>query len=111
MAALAGARVDVAVLEVADGLLQPETAALIRAEWFARLIDGTLFATADAMAAQAGVEQLRGLGLPILAVGGRLTSSPLEQREAARATEHPVLAPREFADPITAQKFLEHARD
>jgi hypothetical protein len=110
MATLAGARVDVAVLEVADGLLQPETAALVRAEWFARLIDAALFATADAMAAQAGVEQLRGLGLPILAVGGRLTSSPLEQREAAQATEIPVLAPREFADPVTAQKLLEHAR-
>jgi hypothetical protein len=110
MAALAAAGVDVAVLEVADGLLQPETAALVRAEWFARLVDGALFAAADAMAAQAGVEQLRGLGLPVLAVGGRLTSSPLERREAALATELPVLAPRELAAPVTAQKLVEHAR-
>ena len=110
MAALAAAPVDVAVLEVADGLLQPETAALVRAEWFARLVDGVLFATADAMAAQAGVEQLRALGLPVLAAGGRLTSSPLEQREAAQAVEIPVLSPREFSDPVTAQKLVEHAR-
>jgi hypothetical protein len=56
------------------------------------------------------VEQLRSLGLPILAAGGRLTSSPLEQREAAQATGLPVLSPREFSDPITAQKLVEHAR-
>jgi hypothetical protein len=110
MATLAGARVDVAVLEIADGLLQPETAAIVRSEWFARMVDGVLFATADAMAAQAGVEQLRSLGLPILAAGGRLTSSPLEQREGAQATGLPVLSPREFSDPITAQKLVEHAR-
>lgn len=110
MAGLAGARVDVAVLEVADGLLQPETAAIVRSEWFAGLVDGLLFATADAMAAQAGVEQLRGLNLPIIAAGGRLTSSPLEQREAAQATALPVLSPREFSDPVTTEKLLEHAR-
>jgi hypothetical protein len=62
------------------------------------------------MAAQAGVEQLRRLDLPILAVGGRLTSSPLEQREAAQATGLPVLSPREFSDPVTAQKLVEHVR-
>ncbi|HEY5657586.1 MAG TPA: DUF1611 domain-containing protein [Myxococcota bacterium] len=109
MAGLAGARVDVAVLEVADGLLQPETAALVRADWFARMIDGALFAAGDAMAALAGVQLLRALRLPVLACTGRLTSSPLEEREAAQATELPVLSPREIADPVTAQKLVDHA--
>lgn len=110
MAALAAAGVDVAVLEVADGLLQPETAALVRSEWFATLTDAVLFASGDAMAVRTGVEQLRGEGLRVLAACGRVTSSPLEQREAHLATDAPVLGSRELADAITARKLVDHAR-
>ena len=73
------------------------------------MIDGALFAAGDAMAALAGVQLLRALRLPVLACTGRLTSSPLEEREAAQATELPVLSPREIADPVTAQKLVDHA--
>jgi hypothetical protein len=110
MAALAAAPVDVAILEVADGLLQPETAALLRSAWFGTLVDAALFASGDAMAARTGVEQLRREGLRVLAACGRITSSPLEQREAHLATEAPVLSSRELGDAITARKLVDHAR-
>jgi hypothetical protein len=56
---LASAQVDVILLEVADGLFQHETAALLRSLRFRALTDGCLFAAGDAMAAAGGVAWLR----------------------------------------------------
>lgn len=88
---LADASVEAAVLEVADGLLQDETAALIGHPEFAARVDAVVFAAGDAMGAIAGVERLRSLGLPVVAVSGLLTCSPLATREAAAALDVPVL--------------------
>lgn len=83
--------VDAVVLEVADGLYQEETAALLGSRRFAEVVDGVVFAAGDAMGAAAGSQWLRRHGLPVLAVTGALTASPLAAREAARATGLPVL--------------------
>ncbi len=103
---IASAEVDVILLEVADGLLQHETAALLRSPRFRALIDGFLFAAGDAMAAAGGVAWLRRETLPVIGVGGVLTAAPLGCREACEATGLPVLGKRELADPITAEKLV-----
>lgn len=82
---------DTLVLEVADGLFQTETAQLLASPAFARRVDGIVFAAGDALGALAGVEWLRRYPLPVLAVSGLLTASPLACREAVTATGLPVL--------------------
>lgn len=83
---LAKAGMDVIVLEVADGLYQEETAALLGSAAFKKLVNSVIFAAGDAMGAMAGVEWLRRKGLPVIAVSGLLTASPLAIIEAANAT-------------------------
>jgi hypothetical protein len=82
---------EVAVLEIADGLLQPETAWLV--ERLPGFADAVVFAATDALSARAGVDVLRGLGLPVRAVSGLVTRSPLASREASTATLLPVVSP------------------
>lgn len=97
--ALAAEGAEVAVLEVADGLLQRETAMLVGSPLFAQRSDALLFAAGDAMRAANGVRELQARGLPVAAVTGLLTRSPLARREAALATALSVLSPAELARP------------
>lgn len=82
---------EVIVIEIADGLLQRETRALIESTLFRARVDAVLFAAGDAMGAVAGVQMLRELGLPVRASTGCLTASPLAMREAAAGHGLPVL--------------------
>lgn len=81
---LAVDRTDVNVIEVADGLYHEETAALVTDELFRDRVDGVVFAARDALGAVAGVRWLAEAGLPLLAVSGVLTASPLAMRELER---------------------------
>jgi hypothetical protein len=97
---------DIIVVEIADGLLQRETAALLDpAARFSSRIDALFLAAADSMGAHAGVEWLRARNLPLRAVSGVLTASPLAAREAHMAAGVDVIATREFADPDNAAKL------
>jgi hypothetical protein len=87
---LADSGPDVVVLEIADGLLQQETAALLKQKSFTGRIDAVMFAAYDALGAQAGVHHLERLDLPVIGVTGVVSSSPLATREAAEATGLPV---------------------
>jgi len=89
---LAASGADVAVIEVADGVFQRETAALIASSAFHETVDTVVFAAGDAMGALAGVEHLRLLGLPVVAASGLLTCSPLATAEAAEHLSVPVLS-------------------
>jgi hypothetical protein len=97
---LAKSGVDAIVLEVADGLYHEETQALLGIaspatqagqNHLAELADGVVFAASDAMGARTGVDMLRHAGMPILAVAGMLTRSPLAVREARENIGLPVL--------------------
>lgn len=92
---LASEGCDVVVLELADGLLQEETA------WLARRLPGfadpVVFAAVDALSARSGVALLREIGVPVRAVSGLVTRSPLATREAMAATGLPVLSPAVLA--------------
>ena len=88
---LAAAGCDVAVVEIADGLLFPETSGLIEMPEARALIDGAVVAAGDALGAVASVACLDRLGVSVLAVAGKLTSSPLAVREAASALMQPIV--------------------
>jgi Domain of unknown function (DUF1611_C) P-loop domain len=87
---LATEGVDAIVLEIADGLYQDETSAVVSSPNFRETVDGVVFATGNALGAAAGVEWLRRYQLPVLAVSGLVTASPLAAREAGKATGLPV---------------------
>ena len=91
VARLAADGVDAVVMEVADGLFQRETSTLLRSPVFRRSIDKLVFAAGDAMGAVAGTAHLLACRLPLVAVSGALTQSPLSTREASSVIEAPVL--------------------
>ena len=107
---LAKAGMDVIVLEVADGLYQAETAALLDSPVFARTVNDVIFAAGDAMGAAAGVEWLRRKGLPVSAVSGLLTASPLAITEAANATGLPVFDKKMLRDAAIATELGLYSR-
>ena len=85
---LAAEGAEVVVLEIADGVLQCETGWLLQ-----RLVgvaDAVVFAAVDPLSACFGVEILRRHGLPVRAVSGLVTRSPLASREVK--TEVPLLS-------------------
>jgi hypothetical protein len=96
---------DIVVMEVADGLLQRETAGLIADPWFAQFISGLVFACGDAVAAMGGVAHLARLGLVADALTGLVSCSPMASNEAQAATGLPVLTKEDLADPAEATGF------
>ncbi|MDO7837159.1 DUF1611 domain-containing protein [Sphingobium sp. HBC34] len=96
---------DVAVIEVADGLFQTETSALLQEPRFAGAIDKVILAAGDAMGAAFGYQWLAAKGLPISLIAGCVGSSPLGLREAACATGLPVATLSELGDPQIAPRF------
>ena len=83
--------VDAAIVEIADGVLQIETSALLRSEVFGSLVGGLIMASQDAMGASAGVHWLmKNTRPPVLALSGLLSAAPLQAREATQALGLPV---------------------
>lgn len=100
------ARVDVIIIEIADGLLQRETAALIQSATFRNLVRGVIFCAGDAMGASSGVEWLEQRGIPVLAVSGALSAAPLAIQETQQVTGLPVLRRDELATPLVVRELL-----
>jgi len=75
------------VVEIADGLLQVETAALLNSPQFRSTVDHFLFAAGEPMAAVGGVGMLRKWGIEPLAVSGVVSMSPLNIREVEAAVK------------------------
>jgi hypothetical protein len=84
------------VIEIADGLLQPETAALLRCPRFTESVDHWVFATSDPLAADGGVRLLRTWGIEPLAISGIFSMSPLAMREAQNTTDIRCVTAREL---------------
>lgn len=97
------ANVDVIVVEIADGLLQRETAALLNSKTFYKVVDGIIFAAGEAMGAAAGAELLERKKLPLVGISGRLTASPLAIIETEKVTGLPVLDKAALASPTIVE--------
>jgi hypothetical protein len=85
-----------AVIEVADGLLQRETATLLQSPAFTSTVDAWVLAAGEPMAAAAGVSLLREWGIEPIALSGVVSMSPLGIREVQTATGLPCLTAREL---------------
>ncbi len=104
---------DIIIVEVADGLLQRETSRLFNTPTFTDWADGVIFAANDALGAQAGVSWLAARQLPVFAITGVLTSSPLACREAEDICGLPIYHTGALARPSVSQyiyKCLQYRR-
>jgi len=96
---------QIAVVEIADGLFQRETGALVADPWFRARLSGLVFACGDAVAAAGGVAELARHGLRPDALTGIVSCSPMASAEAVAATGVAVLRKDDLADPAEANVF------
>ncbi|MBO9447382.1 DUF1611 domain-containing protein [Ruegeria sp. R14_0] len=106
---------DIAVMELADGIFQRETAALLADASVRDRFSKYLFACADPVAAAGGVAELGRNGIRPIALTGMLSCSPMAVEEAQTATGVQVLTRRQLLDPayantLAARAGIERAR-
>lgn len=82
---------EVVVVEIADGVFQQETRAILKSSRIRDRMDGILFAAPDALSALGGVMVLEKEGLSPFAISGMVSCSPLATAEAAEITSRPIL--------------------
>jgi len=102
-------RVDVLVMEIADGLLQRETELLLRSAYVQQRIDGCLFSSGEAMGAIAGVQWLRAQRIEVLGLAGTITRSPLARAEAESAIGLKAIGLEQLCDAQAAMELLTRA--
>ncbi|MEM7496855.1 MAG: DUF1611 domain-containing protein [Pseudomonadota bacterium] len=101
---------DVALVELADGIFQRETAALLADPAVRARFDGLLFAAPDAASAVGGIAHLEARGLVPDLVTGMLSRSPLAAAEASAAAGIRVVDRPSLRDPAFAGAFLAEMR-
>lgn len=79
------------VMEIADGLLQRETAFLLQDKAFMNTIHNVVFSCGDSLAAIQGIEILKKYGIHPCVISGRFTMSPLLISEVQEFLNLPVL--------------------
>jgi hypothetical protein len=100
---------DIIVMEIADGLLQRETALLLEHEAVRRRVGGVVLAAPCAASALFGLAEVARLGHHVVAVSGRVTSSPLATRELANQSPVCITSSVGTGDEL-AEVVLEHFR-
>ncbi len=110
---LSNHKVDIILLEIADGLMQPETSALLQSKCFVSLVDGVFFSAAEALSVQAALDWMSSCKLPLLGVSGALTASPLALEETRQLCSVPVFTKEELCATGFHQQLAElmHEQD
>ncbi len=93
---------NIAVMELADGIHQRETAALLADADARTRFSKYLFACADPVAAAGGVSELARNGIRPMALTGMLSCSPMAATEAQSVTGVQVLTRGQLLDPAYA---------
>lgn len=96
----------VAVVEIADGIFQHETAELLRSSVLREKLTGVMFAAPDALGAVGGVRHLQQIGLKPFAVSGMVSCSPLATAEAERNTQTPIVSREALCNPDVATQLV-----
>lgn len=97
------------VVEIADGLLQNETAALLQDTRFSETVDAWIFAARDPLAAAAGIRMMRSWKLKPLAISGVVSMGPLTIQEAQVATGLPCMTACDLQDGKLHAQIMEGA--
>ncbi|MCG8450995.1 MAG: hypothetical protein MI725_15615 [Pirellulales bacterium] len=83
---------DVIVIELADGVLQRETAMLLADPEVRENVVGVVLAAPCSLSALAGVDEIERLGQEVLGVSGIITNAPLFVREFNNRSSTPVFS-------------------
>jgi len=97
---------DVMVAEIADGVSHPETCWLLQSSVIRSRLTGVFFAAADALGASGGYAWLSQQHLPVLAISGSLTLSPLAMRELSALVPANIMTAEELSSPTQLQLML-----
>ena len=97
---------EIAVVELADGLFQKETADLLQQPRVRDGFAGVVFAAPDALAAAGGCAVLRGMGIEPKLVTGMVSCSPLASAETEAATGVQVIGRDTLRDPDRATSLF-----
>lgn len=97
---------EIVVVEIADGVFQGETAAILKDSAIVNRMDGILFATSDALGAVGGVSTLARYGHRPFALSGMLSLSALGTMEAETETNLPVISRDALCDGKTAADLV-----
>jgi len=88
---------DYVVIEIADGLIQRETAMLLKNQNFMSQVSDVIFSAADSLGILSGIQILKRLSIDVFAVSGLFTASPLLVKEVEGAVHQPVLTLEKLA--------------
>ena len=89
---------DVIVIEVADGILQQETKALLESKQMKSLTSAMFYTSGDSTSALYGVNWLNQQGYDVMAVSGVVSSNPLGKLEVENNCTVPVLKKNELVE-------------
>jgi len=104
MTELAPGDPDIVLVELADGLLQRETAMLLAEPEILQAGRGVVLTAAGSLSALWGAERLRQLGYKIVAVSGKFTSAPLAMREFSENDSNiPVVSSADTGDELAGR--------
>ena len=95
------------VVEVADGILQKETAALLSMSEFKRRISAVWYCAGDSGSALFGVDWLQNQGYEVEAVSGVVSSNPLAAAEVQQHCEVPVVGKSALAAAGSGHSLME----
>jgi hypothetical protein len=87
---------DILIVEVADGVLQPENRALLQSGAFLDEVSAALIAADGAIAATMTAQTVLHAGISVLGVGGLISKSPLSCDEARHSLGLPILELDDF---------------
>lgn len=97
---------EVVVVEIADGVFQQETQAILKHSSIRERLDGILFAAPDALCALGAVTYLERLNLSPFAISGMVSCSPMAATEAAQVTGLPILSREDLRLPGTIARHV-----
>lgn len=106
----AGSGCEIAIVELADGIFQGETAALLNCSDFRASIDGFLFAAPCAASTAGGCSVLRSMNIEPSIVTGMVSCSPLATKEAEAAVGTRVVKRESLVDPVSAGALIARIR-
>lgn len=107
LVATAAARgAEVVVVEIADGVFQQETRAILHSSRIRDRLDGILFAAPDALSALGGETVLNSMDLGAFAISGKVSCSPLAAAETAEVTGLPILSREDLWSPDTIATYV-----
>ncbi len=101
---------DDLIVEIADGILQRETRALLQHPGFMDKVDHVLFSSGDSLGVVGGLEILRRWDIEPTGISGLLTASPLLVKEVKAEVNLPVWNIEELSSPLISAHFSQTHR-